>query len=69
MMSDEVTAMLLKECPMCGYKKMTEIPNIGYKCENCDEVFKYSEEYGYDIVSLEEWVGYLYAQNDNISSN
>ena len=51
--------MLLKECPMCGCKEMIEIPDIGYRCENCDEVFKYSEKYGYEIVSLEEWKRYL----------
>ena len=51
--------MLLKECPMCGYKEMIEIPEIGCRCENCDEVFKYDENHGYDIVSLEEWIRYL----------
>ena len=51
--------MLLKECPMCGLNKMVEIPDLGYKCTNCDEIFKYDDRYGFDVVSLEEWVEYL----------
>lgn len=51
--------MLLKECPMCGCKEMVEIPEIGCKCSNCDEIFKYDDRYGIGVVSLEEWVDYL----------
>lgn len=55
--------MLLKECPLCGCKEVIEIPEIGCRCNNCDEVFKYDEEYGVDIVSLDEWVEYLIKQD------
>ena len=51
--------MLLKECPMCGCKNMSEVADIGCKCNNCDEIFKYDDHYGINIVSLGEWKEYL----------
>ena len=55
--------MLLKECLLSGCKDIAEIPDIGFRCNNCDEVFKYDEKYGVDIVSLDEWVEYLIKQD------
>ncbi len=51
--------MLLKVCPMCGCKEMKEISELGCKCSNCDEIFKYNEKFEAVPAPLEEWVEYL----------
>ena len=51
--------MLIKECPLCGCKEILDVPDLGCKCANCDEVFKYDERDGFTLVPLEEWVEYL----------
>ena len=51
--------MLIKECPLCGCKSIIDIPEIGCKCSNCEEIFKYDERFELLPVSLEEWKDYL----------
>ena len=51
--------MLLEQCPLCGCNDMMDIPEIGCRCSNCDEVFKYDDRNGFAIVSKEEWIQYL----------
>ena len=48
----------LKECPMCC-GEMVEIPELGYECKNCGEIFTTDDRYEIRLVTREEWIQYL----------
>lgn len=59
--------MILKSCPVCGCEEMIEVPKLGVKCQNCDEIFAPDERYGITTVSLAEWLAYLNTQESDNS--
>ena len=50
--------LYIKECPMCC-GEMKEIPELGYECKNCGEIFTSDDRYEIRPVTKEEWVQYL----------
>ncbi len=41
----------------CG--KIVEIPDLGYECQNCGEIFTTDDRYEIRLVTWEEWKLYL----------
>ncbi len=50
--------MNLKECPMCCGETI-EIPELGYECKNCGEIWTTDDRLEIRPITREEWIEYL----------
>ena len=48
---------------MCNSGTTEEIPELGFICRNCGEIFTKDDGDGFRIVYLDEWIEYVSAAN------